>query len=71
VRESLVATVFPGPLKFKDGEDSNSDLTSANTMEGTKLHTNDCNNWTSLDYDEELGQIALGSSFGRVLILQL
>src|ERR1700721_430984 len=30
---------------------------------------NSFNNWISLDYDEELGRIALGSSYGRVTIL--
>jgi len=35
------------------------------------LWINSFNNWTSLDYDEELGRIALGSSYGRVTILDL
>lgn len=58
--ESLVATVFPGPLK--PSESKNSVQT---------LWRNSFNNWTSMDYDEVLGRIALGSSFGRVTILEL
>ncbi len=29
------------------------------------------NNWSAFDYDEDLGRIALGSSFGKVTIVQL
>jgi hypothetical protein len=59
--ESVVAAVFPGPLR--------SDETIA--PRSRTLFTNRLNNWTSLDYDEQLGKIALGSSFGRVMILEL
>ncbi|GLB44384.1 hypothetical protein LshimejAT787_1700110 [Lyophyllum shimeji] len=33
--------------------------------------TNSLNNWMALDYDEEMGRVALCSSFGRVLVLEL
>jgi hypothetical protein len=65
--ESLVADVFPGPL-------SASNIVSGDVVavrRSRTLYTNHLNNWTSLDYDEELGRIALGSSYGRVLILEL
>lgn len=61
--ESLVAATFPGPLAASNPIE---DVTRSRT-----LYTNHLNNWTSLDYDEALGRIALGSSFGRVLILEL
>ncbi|KAF9459523.1 hypothetical protein BDZ94DRAFT_1284354 [Collybia nuda] len=59
--ESIVAAVFPGPLRSKEAVSSRS----------RTLFTNRLNNWTSLDYDETLGKIALGSSFGRVMVLEL
>lgn len=58
--ETLVAAVFPGPLNQ-----------SGHTVTTRTLWINSFNNWTSLDYDEELGRIALGSSYGRVTILDL
>jgi hypothetical protein len=58
--ETLVAAVFPGPLN-QTGE----------IVETRTLWTNSFNNWTSIDYNEELGRIALGSSYGRVTILDL
>jgi hypothetical protein len=35
------------------------------------LCTNPQNNWTSIDYDESVGRIVLGSSLGNVMILDL
>jgi hypothetical protein len=58
--ETLVAAVFPGPLN-----------PIGHTVETRSVWMNSFNNWTSLDYDEELGRIALGSSYGRVTILYL
>jgi hypothetical protein len=58
--ESLVAAVFPGPL--------NSDGLKA---EARTLWTNSFNNWTSMDYDEQWGRIALGSGYGGITILEL
>lgn len=58
--ESIVAAAFPGPLR--------SDET---TSRSRTLFTNRLNNWTSMDYDETLGKIALGSSFGRVMVLEM
>jgi hypothetical protein len=55
-----LATVFPGPL--------NNTGKVGNTR---TVWTNSFNNWTAVDYDEERGRIALGSSFGRVTILEL
>jgi len=66
--ESLVVAAFPGPLAASNPIDD--DTTSAVTRSKI-LYTNHLNNWTSLDYDEESGRIALSSSFGRVLILEL
>ncbi|RDB17683.1 hypothetical protein Hypma_001259 [Hypsizygus marmoreus] len=65
VHESLVIAVFPGPLAPSDVS-GNGAVTRSRT-----LCTNSLNNWTSLDYDEDLGRIALSSSFGRVMILEI
>jgi len=68
--ESLVAATFPGPLA-PPSTTANSNPALATVTRSRTLFTNHFNNWTSLDYDEELGRIALGSSFGRVMILEL
>jgi hypothetical protein len=60
INETLVAAVFPGPLN-----------NTGHTAGARSLWTNSFNNWTCLDYDEVLGRIALGSSYGRVTILDL
>ena len=63
MNETLVAAVFPGPLKqFRRGPVH---------VQARSVWRNSFNNWTCLDYDEELGRIALGSSYGRVTILDL
>lgn len=56
--ETLVAAAFPGPLNAEAD------------VKTFKVHTNAMNNWTALDYDEEHGRIALGSSFGKVTVLE-
>ena len=66
--ESLVAAAFPGPLAASNTIE---DDTTPTVTRSKILYTNHLNNWTSLDYDEEVGRIALSSSFGRVLILEL
>jgi hypothetical protein len=58
--ERLVAAVFPGVLS------------QTGTGDGAKtLWTNEFNDWTCLDYNEELGRIALGSRAGSVTVLEL
>jgi len=58
--EKLVAAVFPGRLS------------RTGTGDETKtLWINEFNDWTCLDYNEELGRIALGSRSGSVTILEL
>ena len=58
--ERLVAAVFPGALS------------QTGTGGGAKtLWTNESNDWTCLDYNEELGRIALGSRSGSVTVLEL
>jgi hypothetical protein len=59
--ETLAAMMFPGSMSL--GEDKPS---SPKT-----LWCNARNNWTSIDYDEEAGRIALGSGFGQVMVLDL
>ncbi|KDR65832.1 hypothetical protein GALMADRAFT_260029 [Galerina marginata CBS 339.88] len=62
-QESLVVTAFPGPLNPGIAE---------SVVIGKKMFENEFNtSWTSFDYDEVGGRIALGSSFGRVTILEL
>jgi len=58
--ESLVAAVFPGPLN-----------PIGSRVDARTLWTNSFNNWTSMDYDEQCGRIALGSSYGGITILEL
>ncbi|KAK0237325.1 hypothetical protein EDD85DRAFT_770504 [Armillaria nabsnona] len=57
--ETLIAAVFPGPLNPTD------------QVRVREVCMNNLNNWTALDYDENLGRIALGSGFGKVTIVQL
>ncbi|SJL17336.1 uncharacterized protein ARMOST_20886 [Armillaria ostoyae] len=55
--EALIAAVFPGPLNPTP-----------------KLHIcevcmNTLNDWTAFDYDKDLGRIAVGSGFGKIMIV--
>ncbi|KAG6852862.1 hypothetical protein C0991_008497 [Blastosporella zonata] len=61
--ESLMVAAFPGPLAPDDDSDAG--------MRSIPVYTNELNNWTSLDYDEEIGRVVLCSSFGCVMVLQL
>ncbi|KAL6303375.1 hypothetical protein BKA93DRAFT_826663 [Sparassis latifolia] len=63
-RESLAAAVFAGPLQRHHPEIS---------LDARTLWTeaDQSSNWTAIDYDEELGRIALGSIDGRVTLLEL
>ncbi|KIY53063.1 hypothetical protein FISHEDRAFT_34022 [Fistulina hepatica ATCC 64428] len=66
--ECLMAQAFPGPLmSTKDRK------TIGNAcLHGRCLWTNDTSSaWTSFDYHEEGGRIALGSSSGHVCILKV
>ncbi|SJL17337.1 uncharacterized protein ARMOST_20887 [Armillaria ostoyae] len=56
--EMLISAVFPGLLN---------PTTEVHVCE---VCMNTLNNWTALDYDEDLGRIALGSAFGKVTIVQ-
>ncbi|KAF9477998.1 hypothetical protein BDN70DRAFT_896079 [Pholiota conissans] len=73
--ETLVAAVFPGSLnprssRKKKGEADNASY--GTTVIGSNIFENDAgSSWTSFDYDEVGGRVALGSSFGKVTILQL
>ncbi|KAK0443445.1 uncharacterized protein EV420DRAFT_1025373 [Desarmillaria tabescens] len=58
-RETLMAAVFPGPLN------------PTAKPRVREVCPNPLNNWTALDYDEELGRIALGSGFGKITVVQL
>jgi len=62
-QETLVVAIFPGSL--------NPDQ-SGSLVVGRKLTGNDSmNSWTAFDYDEVGGRVVLGSSFGRVTVLEL
>lgn len=78
--ESLVAAVFPGSLASSalasrvvptstDGDEGDGCLSAV--PQRKILYTNSLNNWTSLDYDEVLGRIALGATSGKLMILEL
>ncbi|KAK0216390.1 hypothetical protein IW262DRAFT_1276639 [Armillaria fumosa] len=58
-REMLIAAAFPGPLNL------------STQVRVREVCMNPLNNWTTFDYDEDLGRIALGSGFGKVTIVQL
>jgi hypothetical protein len=58
--ESLAAAAFFDSMSSNEGK--------ANLK---VLCTNPQNNWTSIDYDESVGRIVLGSSLGNVMILDL
>ncbi len=58
-RETLIAAVFPGPLN------------PTAQVRVREVCSNTLNNWIALNYDENLGRIALGSAFGKVTIVQL
>ncbi|PBK86122.1 hypothetical protein ARMGADRAFT_1066725 [Armillaria gallica] len=57
--ETLIAAVFPSLLN------------PTTELRVREVCMNDLNKWTTLDYDEDLGKIALGSAFGKVTIVQL
>ncbi|KAK0445680.1 uncharacterized protein EV420DRAFT_1276985 [Desarmillaria tabescens] len=57
--ETLMAAVFPGPLN------------PTAQPRVREVFSNPLNNWTTLDYDEELGRIALGSGLGKITVVQL
>ncbi|PBK86041.1 hypothetical protein ARMGADRAFT_1169269 [Armillaria gallica] len=57
--ETLIAAVFPGPLN----------PTTEVRVREVRMNTE--NNWTAFDYDEDLGRIALGSSSGKITIVQM
>ncbi|KAH9477170.1 hypothetical protein JR316_0011087 [Psilocybe cubensis] len=62
--ESLIITAFPGSLSIKDDY--------GGTVIGKKIFENEVNaGWTSFDYDEVGGRVAVASSFGRVTVLEL
>ncbi|KII84195.1 hypothetical protein PLICRDRAFT_118295 [Plicaturopsis crispa FD-325 SS-3] len=61
--ECLVAAVFPGPLRSADA--------SPDVHAQRVMPHDSSNNWSALDYDEDLGRIALGSGAGEVTVLEL
>jgi len=79
--ECLRVAVFPGSLNptrpAEGGGETNREAHSTSQHNGSReikseiIFFNEANNWTTFDYDEVRGRIALGSSFGRVTILDL
>ncbi|PBK86132.1 hypothetical protein ARMGADRAFT_1086887 [Armillaria gallica] len=55
--ETLITAVFPGPLNRKA------------EVRVREVCKNALNNWAVVDYDEDLGRIALGSAFGNIVII--
>lgn len=62
--ERLAGAVFPGPLRSNLGLDDQA-------IEARTLITNPRNDWTAVEYDEVMGRIALGSSCGRVTLVNI
>ncbi|KAG6847909.1 hypothetical protein H0H93_004998 [Arthromyces matolae] len=54
--ESLMVAAFPGPLARDKDDDVEQDGDVVGTR-STAVATNGLNNWTALDYDEEVGRI--------------
>ncbi|KJA24860.1 hypothetical protein HYPSUDRAFT_65166 [Hypholoma sublateritium FD-334 SS-4] len=78
--ETLMAAVFPGSLsgaKATRGDQRseahlNEEGGKVTAVVGTKIYENQAgSSWSSIDYDEAGGRVALGSSFGPVQILYL
>lgn len=63
-KESLVAAVFPGELKSKH-EGLDESIRTLWAIDDVSV------DWTSMDYDEARGLVALGDSRGNVVILSL
>lgn len=63
-KEALVAAVFPGQLKSRN-EGVEENVRTLWTIEDVSV------DWTSMDYDEARGLIALGDSRGSVVVLNL
>lgn len=64
-KESLLAAVFPGSIRAVHSESAISE------PRVLCLQERDSCNWTSLDYDEARGRVALGMSDGKVTLLHL
>ncbi|KAH9927373.1 hypothetical protein B0H21DRAFT_133967 [Amylocystis lapponica] len=62
--ESLTAAVFAGPLHRRH---PNANLGARMLWE----NADGGGNWNAIDYDEEMGRIAMGSTHGRVTVLAL
>lgn len=69
--EKVVTAVFPGPFLASKGNDNAMHGTTVIPVKTSTMFTNPLNNWTALDYNEVLGRIALGSSYGRITILKI
>jgi hypothetical protein len=75
--ESLVATVFPGSLfSERDKEKENDEVIApipeqGAESEGKVICWNEKNNWSSIDYDEDVGRIVLGTSFGVITVIDM
>ncbi|KAJ7092311.1 hypothetical protein B0H15DRAFT_973069 [Mycena belliarum] len=68
--EGLVCAVFPGPL-FPYGAAAEPDGSTPLLVRSRALCTNALNNWTTVDYDEVHGLIAIGSTRGQITVLSL
>ncbi|KAG6811607.1 hypothetical protein H0H92_006622 [Tricholoma furcatifolium] len=69
--ESLMVSALPGPLAQIDSDSEKPEEGGVVKMRSSAVYRNDLNNWTALDYDEEVGRIVLCSSFGSIMVLEL
>ncbi|KAF8956748.1 hypothetical protein BDZ97DRAFT_1825834 [Flammula alnicola] len=70
--ETLVMAVFPGSLFNRDPARGGGGSELGSVVIGKKIFGNEAgSSWTSFDYDEVAGRVAVGSSFGRVTVLEL
>lgn len=67
--ESLFVTVFPGSLKSKPNPFYH--MSDLSELQGMAAWHNDDVDWSSMDYDEDVGRIVLGSRLGEITVLDM
>jgi hypothetical protein len=70
--ETLMISAFPGPLfNEKSAAVSKTGSGDCVAVEGRPLWTNGLNDWSAIDYDESNGRIAIGTSQGKIMIMNI
>jgi len=71
--ESLVAVAFPRSSlrQQSDVREEGEGVDVVVEIESRVLSWNEQNNWSCVDYDEDVGRIVLGSGFGKITVIDL